>query len=110
MKGNDSLVTDKNVTARRLIAAHYSNDAQMKRAKLFLSEEDDVIRILELTDAVPCCDELSPFSFEPAKQYGIAFPSSVILVNGHDWEKIAKHKLALPTGWDEKTAQIIEKK
>ena len=109
MKSNNTLIADKAVTAKRLIESHYTNDSKMKSARLFLSDQDDVIRILELTDAVPSCDELSPFSFAPAKQYGIAFPSSVILVNSKDWEKIAKHKLALPSGWDEDKAQDVER-
>ena len=93
-------IKGKEETAKELIAAHYKNDVQMKKAKLFLSKQDSVIRILELTAGVPATDAPSPFSFDAALSQGIPYPSSVILVNQQDWDKIQAGQLKLPARWN----------
>ena len=100
---------DKSETARALVAAHYQKDDQMRIARIFLSEQDDIIRLLEVTDAVPHSGVLSPFSFAPARQYGVDFPSSVILVNSRDWKAIVAGKLKLPQDWNLQSSEEVKR-
>jgi len=112
MKSNHlSTVGDKSKseTARALVAAHYQNDAQMRMARIFLSEQDDLIRLLEVTDAVPSSEVLCPFFFAPSRAAGVAFPSSVILVNSRDWRAIVAGKLKLPQDWNLQSSEEVRR-
>lgn len=102
-------IKDKEETAKELIAAHYKNDSQMKKAKLFLSKQDRIIRILELTDGVPSCDAPTPFSFDAVLSEGVPYPSSVILVNQQDWDRILEGQLRLPPRWNMKTSHDVSR-
>ena len=99
----------KEETAMELIAAHYKLDSEMKDAKLFLTNQDRIIRILELTDGVPSCSRPSPFNFDAALSEGVPYPSSVILVNQKDWDKIINGKMKLPIRWNMKNARNVSK-
>ena len=104
-----SATKNKEETAMELIAAHYRLDSQMKEAKLFLSPKDQTIRILELTEGAPSCDKPSSFNFDAALSEGIPYPSSVILVNQTDWDKIIAGQLKLPPRWNMKIARNVSK-
>ena len=95
------MVKDKEILtiADKLVQAHYRNDRQMSKAKVFISADDRIIRLLELTDAVPSEDSVSVISFNAAPRQGVPYPSSVILVNREDWDKLEKGKLAMPADW-----------
>ena len=101
---SEEISEEKKTVARKLINEHYRSDSQMCKAKVFLSSRDRVIRILELTNAVPSSKKLTPFSFDEAPNWGINFRSSVILVNDADWQLILDGKLSLPKGWNLKTS------
>ena len=90
----------KEKTAILLITSHYMHDHQMIKARYFISGDDNVIRLLELTEAVSSSECPTPFAFAPSRESKIDFPSSVILVNRKDWNKIAKGTLKLPAGWN----------
>ncbi len=92
-----------------LIAAHYKLDSEMKDAKLFLTNQDRIIRILELTESAPSCSKPSPFNFDAALSEGVPYPSSVILVNQKDWNKIIDGKMKLPIRWNMKNARNVSK-
>ena len=85
--------------ADKLVQAHYQNDRRMEKAKIFFSADDQTIRLLELTEAVPTENDVSVISFDAAPRQGIPYPSSVILVNHEDWKRLEKGLLAMPTGW-----------
>ena len=104
-----SQIKDKEETALELIAAHYKLDSEMKEAKLFLSKQDRIIRILELTEGAPTCNVPSPFNFDAAMSEGVPYPSSVILVNQKDWDRIMNGHLRLPVRWNMKNARNVSK-
>ena len=85
--------------ADKLVQAHYQNDRRMERAKIFFSAEDQTIRLLELTEAVPTDDSVSVISFDAAPRQGIPYPSSVILVNHEDWKRLENGLLSMPSDW-----------
>ena len=85
--------------ADKLVQAHYQNDRRMEKAKIFFSADDQTIRLLELTEAVPTENDVSVISFDSAPRQGIPYPSSVILVNHEDWKRLENGLLSMPTGW-----------
>ena len=85
--------------ADKLVQAHYQNDRRMERAKIFFSADDQTIRLLELTEAVPTDNNISVISFDAAPRQGIPYPSSVILVNNEDWKRLENGLLSMPVGW-----------
>lgn len=104
-----TIIKSKEDTAMELIAAHYKLDSEMKDAKLFLTNQDRIIRILELTDGVPSCSKPSPFNFDAALSEGVPYPSSVILVNQKDWDRIMDGHLRLPVRWNIKKSRNVSK-
>lgn len=85
--------------ANILIQAHYKNDKQMADARVFLSDKDQVIRLLELTEAVPAAEQVDSIAFDAAPERGIPYPSAVILVNHEDWKRLATGVLPMPPEW-----------
>ena len=87
------------IVADKLVQAHYKHDRQMARARVFLSPNDQTIRLLELTEAVPTENNVSVISFDAAPSLGVPYPSAVILVNQEDWDGLANGQLSMPESW-----------
>ena len=63
------------------------------------SENDGVIRLLEVSESVPPMEEVLPFDFDAAPNDNIPYPSSIILIAPEDMEKIETGRMSLPVGW-----------
>ena len=93
--------------AKELAAAHRAADPKTTLVKLFSSPQDDEIRLLEISTAVPAIGEVLPYRFAPHKASQIDHPSIVVLMNPADWEDVQKDALRLPAGWDASSARDI---
>ena len=93
--------------AKELAAAHRAADPKTTLVKLFSSPQNDEIRLLEISTAVPAIGEVLPFRFAPHKASQIDYPSIVVLMNPTDWEDVQKDLLRLPVGWETASARDI---
>lgn len=110
-KRKDELYEKKKKIAEKLVAAHFQFDKAMKEALVSLSDSDDTIRLLEVTNSVPeTTGELEDFYFQPAPADGIDCPSAVILVSENDWERVKKGEKSIPESWGKITdMKVINK-
>ena len=86
-------------TVAYLVKSHLKCDRKMTRAFLCSSENDGVIRLLEVSESVPPMEEVLPFDFDAAPNDNIPYPSSIILIAPEDMEKIETGRMSLPVGW-----------
>ena len=82
-----------------LVKSHLKCDRKMTRAFLCSSENDGVIRLLEVSESVPPMGEIFPFDFDSAPKDGIPYPSSIILIAPEDMEGIETGRISLPANW-----------
>jgi len=75
-----------------------SSDSSM-RILAFPDPNRSIVRLLELSRRFPSVgEELRPVSF--GRSHEFPFPSSVILADPDDWQRIERRELKLPDGWD----------
>ena len=61
-------------TVAYLVKSHLKCDRKMTRAFLCSSEDDGVIRLLEVSESVPPMEEILPFDFDAAPNDNIPYP------------------------------------
>lgn len=93
--------------ARELADAHRKYDAQTHIIKYFPTPQEDKVLLLEVSDAAPTTGEILPFSFAAAPDYGVEYPSTVILLSPSEWESVLQQRLNLPQEWNLAQAQDL---
>ncbi len=93
--------------ALELADAHRAADPETTIVKLFSSPQDDEIRLLEVSSAVPATGEALPFRFAPSPTNGINYPSVVVLLNTSEWTAVENELMPLPAGWELASAKDI---
>ena len=86
--------------ARKLAAAHRRADKKTTTIKLFPSPQQDVIRLLEVSNGAPTTGEVLSFPFPADAAHGVDYPSVVILLSPEEWRQIEHGDLSLPSGWN----------
>lgn len=94
-------------TAKLLAESHRHADGGTKIVKLFPSEGDTTVRLLEVSTRSPTIGEVRAFRFTPDPEGGVHFPSEVILVSEEEWERIQAGDIKLPGGWDLGSARDV---
>ena len=87
-------------TARELAEAHRTEDPDT--TDIFLSPDPagQEVRLVEVSGSVGTANEVLPFRFGPAPEYGVPFASVVILLSRAEWEAVRAGTLRLPEGWE----------
>lgn len=83
--------------AMLLAEKHKQVDPQTTHVILYSTEDDDIIKLLEVSRDVPSSGSVFAISFAPGN--GIHYISSVILLSPRDFKKLKDGKLALPEDW-----------
>ena len=91
--------TDYLDTVTYLVKSYLKCDRKMTRAFLCSSEDDGIIRLLEVSESVPPIGELLPFDFDAAPKDGVPYPLSIILISPEDMAGIETGKISLPADW-----------
>jgi hypothetical protein len=83
--------------AKQLAEAHRKEDPQTK--EVFLAENADEVRLVEVTRSVESTDggEVLPFRF--ARTDKVPYKSVVVLLSEEEWNRVKKGELSLPAGW-----------
>jgi hypothetical protein len=96
-----------NVVAKKLASAHRRADKKTKIIKLFPSAQQDVIQLLEVSQAAPTTGEVLPFRFAADAANGVDYPSVVILLSPEEWQQVEHGDLNLPVGWNLAEAESL---
>lgn len=91
--------TDFLDTVIYLVKSHLKCDRKMTKVFLCSTENDGVIRLLEVSESVPPLGRILPFDFNAAPNDGISYPSSLILIAPEDMEGIETGRINLPANW-----------
>ena len=86
--------------ATKLARAHRKADKQTKLIKLFTTDRQDEIHLVEVSASAPTTGEVLPFKFAPDPTAGVDYPSVVILLSPAEWQQVEQGMLRLPQGWD----------
>jgi len=93
--------------AKHLAQSHRLKDPQTTIIKFFPLAQGNEIGLLEVSGAASTTNEILPFTFRAAPEFGIHYPSTVILVSPEEWEKMNAGALLLPAGWDLDNAEDL---
>ena len=85
--------------ATELARAHREADNATTLIKLFASDRQDEIHLLEVSTSAPTSGEVLPFKFAPDPANGVDYPSIVILLSPTEWQQVERGELELPQGW-----------
>ena len=88
--------------AKALAHSHKCVDPGTTLIICYSKDDDSIIKLLEVSKEVPPSDSVFAVNF--AAGNGITYPSSIILLNPRDFNKVKAGKLALPDGWGDVTA------
>lgn len=84
--------------AIELARAHREIDPSTLDAYL-VSEDDNLIRLVEVASSVPTTSEFFPYAFTADPDHGVPYPSVLILVSPDEWESLIAGDRKLPQGW-----------
>lgn len=93
--------------AQLLAKAHREADPSTTEVWFFPDNEQQTVRLLEVSSSVPAVGEVLPFRFEPDVEEGIIYPSVVILLHPVEWRKVHTGDIKLPLGWDQSVAESL---
>ena len=85
--------------ALELVKAHCEFDPLTFLIIFFQPKDEEVVRLLEVSEDVPAAGCLFPITFAPDKEEGMQYPCTIIVVAQEDYEKIKQGKLKLPKDW-----------
>ena len=83
---------------KEIVEGHRDNDQPPYAIILFRDPQQQVIRILDVTDLVPESGEVYRFRF--GRTEDIPFVTEVAQVTPSEWPKIQAGEISLPEGWD----------
>lgn len=83
--------------ARELAEAHRIEDPETQ--SVFLAENDNEVRLVEISGSISNSGEVLPFRFAAHPEKGIPYASVVVLLSVDDWHRLKQGDLALPPGW-----------
>ena len=86
--------------ASDLARAHREADNNTTLIKLFGSDRQDEIHLLEVSSSAPTSGEVLPFKFAPDPANGVDYSSIVILLSPAEWQQVERGELSLPEGWN----------
>ncbi len=83
--------------ALELATAHRAEDPETK--SVFLANNENEVRLVEVSGSVSSGGEVLPFRFASRPDLGVPYPSVVVLLSEDDWLRVERGDLALPAGW-----------
>lgn len=92
--------------ALSLALEHRQSDPEL--VAVYVSPEDDEVRIIEVSKAVATTHEIIPFWFAARPDRGLPFPTRIIVVSEAEFDLIQKDELGLPDGWCEMLEKLDE--
>ena len=87
--------------AKKLAEAHRKMDPQTHVIRLYSDENDERIKLLEVSHEVATSGEkkYEPFFFENDVREGVTHPIEIILLSDEEWEEMLAGEKSLPDGW-----------
>ncbi len=99
-----NVVTEEFV--KELADQHADLERSIEKIIWFVSNNDKEIRLIEVIRTAMTADTVDVFNFSPSE--GVPFKLHIADVTPEDWQKVKQGKIALPTNWDLKTAQVFD--
>lgn len=83
--------------ARQLAQSH--RDEEQGEATIYVSWEDDEVRLVEIADRNPASTEPLPFHFAAQPERDFPYPVVILMVNADAWSEATDKEELLPAGW-----------
>jgi hypothetical protein len=95
----DAIPDNHEAAVAHLVRSHSEGDTYMRKVFALPDRGDGVVRLLEVTEAVPNTDEVLLVRLGRSRDFPFAL--EIIQVTPEEWEKISAQPpgLALPDGW-----------
>ena len=86
--------------ARELAKIHQEIDGGTHIAMFFPSENEEELKMLEVSSSLATSGETNPFFFEKNEKEGIMHNCSLILLSDQEWDDVCAERLSLPKNWN----------